>query len=239
MKYTLIFKVLFLFCITNIACARDIDHSKYSMPLRSFIEEVVYQVQAGDIDKEFKKLRPSVTLSVYGAPKYVDIVNTKLKDFLAVTGVKVVEKVTPAKSSEVKSKQKETSNIKVYINTTIANRLKAAEINKQIQFSNEATHWKWWDKRTSFINNAVIFISTDKYKDKELEDVLVEKMLGVFGLPAQSGRADNSCLSEKEGIYPSLQPLDKAVLKFLYESVPAGTKPHELRKIIREKWPKK
>jgi hypothetical protein len=70
----------------------------------------------------------------------------------------------------------------------------------------------------------------------ELEDKFIEHLLGVFGLSSRSREFEESCLSSKEQVMTSLQPVDKAVLAFYYRAVPSGTKPRELEKLFREKW---
>lgn len=229
MKYILTLTAFSLSIVAGTVHARDVDPTKYSTSLRSFITDVVYEVDAGNRDKKFKKLAPHLQLKIHGDRNSEAVFDTKLNEFLAVTGV-TTEK--PEGESMV------TCDLQVYFGSTAAIKEKAADIDKKILFNDGATYWKWWDS-TDTVNRAVIFVSTDEFKGKALEDRLVELLLAVFGLPSQSNKANNSCLSIKEGINPSLQPLDTAVLKFLYQSVPAGARPSDLNTLIRDKWPKR
>lgn len=229
MKYTTIILALVHSLFTSTLNAREVDPAKYSSRLSSFIADVVYEVEAGDRDKKFKKLAPHLKLQINGDKDSETIFNAKLKEFLAVTGVtneKPEGSLTP------------TCDLRVYFGSTASIREKAAEIDKKIMFKDGATYWKWWDDNHTVIG-AAIFISTDEFKGEKLEDRLVEILLGVFGLPSQSKSADNSCLSMEEDIKTSLQPLDIEVMKFLYQSVPAGARPSELKKLIRDKWDKR
>ncbi len=229
MKHILTITTLAISIVVGTANARDVDPSKYSTSLRTFITDVVYEVEAGDRDKKFKKLAPHLQIKMHGDKNGEVIFNTKLKQFLAATGV-TTEK--PQGESGI------TCDLQVYFGSTADIKAKAADIDKEISFKDGATYWKWWDG-THTVNRVVIFVSTDEFKGEALEDRIVELLLAVFGLPSQSKRADNSCLSTDDKIKPSLQHLDIAVLNFLYQSVPAGTSPTELKNLIRGKWPKR
>lgn len=229
MKHTFTIIALTLVFSTLVASAREISPEKYSSKLRSFITDVVYEVEAGDRDKKFKRMAPYLQVTIHGDQNAGAAFNSKLKEFLDATGVSSEK---PQGGSAV------VCDLQVYFGTTADIKTKAADIDKQIGFKDGATYWKWWDGSDT-VDRAVIFVSTDEFKGPALNDRLVELLLGVFGLPSQSKRADNSCLSMKDEIKPSLQPLDIAVLKFLYTSVPAGTRPSALKKLVRENWPKR
>ena len=152
--------------------------------------------------------------------------HTKLEELLAATGV---VKEDPETST------KPTGKTEVYFASSDEIKVISAEIDKQIGFRGGAVNWKWWNGR-SIVTRAVILVSTDVFEGEELEDITLELLLHVFGLPSKSKRVDNSCVSFESDPMTSLQPLDIAVLKFLYESVPAGTEPSDLKKLIRSEW---
>lgn len=212
---------------TNLtSIAKDLDPAKYSSGLRRFIGDVVYEVEAGDRDKYFKRLPANLKLNHHCDAAHQQLCDTRLKPFLEATSVSIE---SPADSSAP------VATLDVYFGDSKSMETKAAEISKEITTTRGFTYWKWWDTN-NVTTRAVIMICTDRFNGPELEDKLIEQLLGVFGLPSTSNAADNSCMAEHEKTFTALQPLDQAVLKFLYTHVPAGTRPADLNKLVREAW---
>ena len=207
------------------ASARDFDFSKYSTKVRNFISDVAFEVEAGDREKYSKRLAPAIDLTVHGDVVQKTMVEAKIAPFLAASGV----------TSNGPAPDGTRAKIDVYFGDSGTLTPVAAGISKDISLDLGATYWTWWtDGRV--INRAVIFICTDKIAANRIEDKVVEKLLAVFGFPSTSRESDQSCLAASDPNFVTLQPLDVALIKFYYKEVPAGTKPSELDKIVREKW---
>ncbi|RYD37514.1 MAG: hypothetical protein EOP87_03350 [Verrucomicrobiaceae bacterium] len=210
------------------SAAREFDFSKYSTKLRNFISDTVFGVEAGDREKQSKRLPGVVTLNVHGDAAAKALVEAKLGMFLTATGVRT-EALAAGGGKH--------AQLEVHIGESGKLIPEAAAISKEISLDRGHTYWTWWDDER-FVIGAVIFICTDRVAAGRMEDKLVENLFHVFGFPATSKDTDASCLSESDPNFPSLQPIDQAILKFYYKEVPAGTKPSALDKIVREKWPK-
>jgi len=213
----------------GVSDAREFDFSKYSTKLRNFISDTVFGVEAGDREKQSKRLPGSVTLTVHGDAAAKAMVEAKLAMFLAATGIQ-----TDAFAAGGGGKH---ARIDVHIGDSGKLIPAAAAISKDISLDRGDTYWVWWDEER-FVTDALIFICTDKVAAGRMEDKVVENLFRVFGFPSNSKDTDASCLSESDPNFTTLQPIDQAVLKFYYKEVPAGTKPAALDKIVREKWPK-
>ncbi len=208
--------------------AREFDFTKYSTKLRNFISDTVFGVEAGDREKQSKRLPGVVTLNVHGDAAAKALVDAKLAMFLAATGVQ---------TDALAAGGGKQARLEVHIGESGKLIPEAAAISKEISLDRGHTYWVWWDDER-FITAAVIFICTDRVASGRTEDKLVENLFHVFGFPSTSKDTDVSCLSESDPNFTTLQPIDKAILQFYYKEVPAGTKPSALDKIVREKWPK-
>lgn len=216
-----------LFTLTS-SFGREMDLEKPSSELRRFISDVIYEVEAGDREKYSKRLPESILLEFHGNPALKLIAEKHLSELCELTGVKSVE--NPASGQTV-------ARIGIYFGSQDDLTKVAIGLDRQITLARGFTYWKWWDDK-KLINRAVVFIATDKLTGPALEDRLIEQLLAVFGLPSRSKEIDESCLSTREQVMTNLQPLDKAILRFYYRAVPAGTKPREFDKIFREQWNK-
>lgn len=225
MKLQLLLPALIAFTALS-APAKDLDPAKYSSSLRRFIADVVYEVEAGDRDKYFKRLPANLKPTFHGDAAQKQCCDTALKSLLEATSVSIDP---PASTSAP------VATLDIYFGDSAAMLKTATAISKQISTDKGATYWKWWDDN-HVTTRAVILICTDRFKGPELEDKLTENLLAVFGLPSQSKVADNTCMKEGKKKFITLQPLDIAVLEFLYTQVPAGTRPSDLNKLVREKW---
>ncbi len=220
---------VFLMAGTGTTMAREFDFSKYSTKLRNFISDTVFGVEAGDRERQSKRLPAAVTLTVHGDAAAKAMVEAKLAMFLSATGIQ-----TDAFAAANGGKH---ARIDVHIGDSGKLIPAAAAISKDISLDRGDTYWVWWDEER-FVTDALVFICTDKVAAGRVEDKLVENLFHVFGFPSTSKDTDASCLSESDPNFTTLQPIDQAVLKFYYKEVPAGTKPSALDKIVREKWPK-
>jgi hypothetical protein len=217
-----------LFTLTS-SLGRELDLEKPSSELRRFMSDVIYEVEAGDREKYSKRLPEAILPEFHGNPALKLIAEKHLGELCELTGVKRVD--NPASGQAV-------AKIGIYFGSQDDLTKVAIDLDRQITLDRGFTYWKWWDDK-KIINRAVIFIATDKLAGPALEDRLIELLLSVFGFPSRSKEIEESCLSTEEKVLTSLQPLDKAILKFYYRAVPAGTKPREFDKIFREQWSKK
>lgn len=224
-----ILSILIFSCL--LSQARELDFSKYSSKLRRFIGDVTYRVDAGDRDKKLLKLPKHVKFHFDCNAAEQKIIEVKVAEFINVTGVTTEQ---PA------DKKTPVANIYFFFGNTEPLAKKASSISKKINLQAGSTYWKYWNHTTYEITKSYIFIDTQKLTNKaELEDRLIEQLCSVWGIPSKSDVTETSCMSEDEAVFVSLQPIDKAVLKFLYEKVPAGSRPSELNKIVRTSWGKK
>lgn len=217
-----------IYCSAGVSGAAETDISKPSSKLRRFVSDVIFEVAAGDREKYSKRLPGSITVNYHCLPAERQLVESHLEEFLSASGVKVESPPQAGSPS---------ASIAIYFGDKASLTTIAKSIDRQISIDDGFTYWTWWGEDRT-ISRGVVFICTDKLAGKELEDRLTEQLLGIFGLPARSSEFDETCLSSKESVFTSLQPLDKATLKFIYQSVPPGTKPREFDTIFREKWEK-
>lgn len=224
MKRTCLFLSVWML-VAGSGVARDFDFTKYSTKLRNFISDVVFEVEAGDREKYSKRLLSSAVIEVHGDVVQKGMAEAKLAPFWAATGI---DPKLPAPDGQ-------RTKIDIYFGNSGALVPVAEGISKEISLDAGATYWTWWNGERE-IDRAVIFICTDRVPANRVEDKLVEKLLAVFGFPSTSRATDESCMAAGDPNFVTLQPLDIAVLKFYYKNVPAGTKPSDLDKIVREKW---
>ena len=238
-------KQLFLIALLALSIiptrAAEIDLSKPSSKLRCFLGDVIFVVEAGDRERHSKRLRPKIQATYQSTPAEQKIVEAKLSDFNDLAGLEVTAAGKPEESAAsvapVETSDENTAKITFYFGESAALADIAKNVSPQVSLDRGYSYWTWWDDKR-IITRAVVYICRDKVAGKVMEARLVELLLGVYGLPAKSGETDDSCLAEKTHEFTSLQPVDKAVLKFYYKSVPADTKPAELDKIFREQWGK-
>lgn len=218
--------------ILSLCCnlqARDIDPKKYSSKLTRFIVDVVFEVEAGNRERHSKRLPSHLKITYHCNPVQKKLCETKLAQFLNASGV----------STEGTAKNSEpTATLDIYFGETKDLYKAARKHENEIMLNRGYTYWKWWDTDRR-ITKALVFICTDKIAGKKLEDKLIEQLFGVFGLPSKSKEAEKTCVGINDSIFTELQPLDLAVIKFCYQNIPAGSTPSEVKKIVREKWPKK
>lgn len=228
MKTQIIIAILTLSsCV--ISSARDIQLDKPSSKLRRFSSDVIYEVEAGDREKYSKRLPKHVTLDWNCTPQQQRLVQKHLNVLFQCTGVRLTEDLTASDQA---------AKISIYFGQQDELTKIAKKIDRKINLDRGYTYWKWWtDKRT--INRSVVFISTDRIAGVNLEDHLIELLLGVFGLPSKSNEIDESCMSSENPVFTSLQPVDKALLEFYYRAIPAGTKPRDFDKLFKAHWIKK
>jgi hypothetical protein len=207
----------------------EIDLEKPSSKLRRFTSDVIFVVEAGDRERYSKRLPEFISVHFHGQPGLKPIVEKHLSDFCHITGVKKMEEGAHNQTA---------AKIDFHFGPQAELAKKAKDMERKITLERGITYWTWWDDKNT-INRSVILIATDKLAGAALEDKLIEQLLGVFGLPARSKEFDQSCLSSKEQVLTSLQPLDKAILGFYYRAVPAGTRPQEVDTIFRDQWSKK
>lgn len=225
---SLILPVLTLFTIT-FATAREIDLKKPSPKLKRFLSDLIYVVELGDREKISKRLPEAIAISIHGQAGHKTVAEKHLNEFCKVTGVKKADDVFSEES---------VAKIDIHFGPEAELVKLAKEMDNKITLDRGVTYWTWWNGK-NIIDRATIFVATDKFSGAALEDKLIEQMMGVFGLPAKSKEYEESCMSSKEQVMTSLQPLDKAVLEFYYREIPAGTKPQDVDKIFTEKWAEK
>lgn len=218
-----------LFFGVSASSGREIDLEKPSPKLKRFLSDLIYVVEAGDRERFSKRLPESIIVNFNGQAAPKAVAEKHLTEFCRVTGVKRVEEASSGES---------TAKIEIYFDTKAELAKVAKETEKKISMDRGATYWIWWNGK-NVINRATVFIATDKFSGAALEDKFIEQMMGVFGLPSRSKEFDESCLSSKEQVLTSLQPLDKAILEFYYRAIPAGTKPQDVDKIFLDKWSEK
>lgn len=226
--HTALRQLLFLSLICTPLSGREIDLDKPSSKLRRFANDVIFEVEAGDREKYSKRLSETLTVEFFGQPAEVALTEKHLTDFLLATGVKKIDKAVDGQRS---------AKISIYFGTQAELSKTAEKLSDKINLSRGYSYWTWWDKDRT-INKAVIMLATDKISGEALEDRLIEMLLGVFGFAARSNEIDESCLTSKDAVFTTLQPVDKALLKFYYREVPAGTKPRDFDKLFRDKWKK-
>ena len=208
---------------------RELDLEKPSSKLRRFASDVIFTVEAGDREKISKRLPKSIIARIQGQPGQIAIAERHLKDLCKITGVERIEAAAPDKIP---------AKVDLYFGPKEELVPVAREMDAKITLDRGYTFWTWWDEN-GVIERAAVFIATDKLSGAAFEDRLIEQLFGAFGLPGRSKEFDESCLSLKEQVLTSLQPLDKAMLEFYYRAVPAGSGPRDVDTLFREEWSRK
>lgn len=205
---------------------REVELEKPTPKLRRFANDVIFEVEAGDREKFSKRLPATISVEFHGKPEPRPVADKHLKELCEITGVTKIDYPGATRGA---------AKIGIYFGTQEELADIAKGMERKITLERGYSYWKWWDEGDT-IHRAVVFIATDKLSGAALEDRLLEQLLSVFGLPSRSKEFDESCLSAKDQVLTSLQPVDKALLGFYYRTVPAGTTPGEFDDIFREKW---
>ena len=217
-----------IFAVSS-SSGREIDLGKPSAKIRRFISDVVFMVEAGDRERYSKRLPESIIVQYHGEVQPKAMAEKHLTEFCQITGVKVTQGAFV---------QPPVAKVDIHFGPQAELARLAKEMDRQITLPLGYTFWIWWDEKR-IIDRAAVFLATDRLSDAALEDRYIELLLGVFGLPSHSKEYDESCLSTKEQVLTTLQPLDKAMLEFVYRAVPAGTKQRDIDKIFEQEWLKK
>ncbi len=209
--------------------AREIKLDKPSSKLRRFASDAIFEVEAGDREKYSKRLPEHVIMDWHCTPKQQQLAQKILDELFRCTGVSINKPTDPSD---------QTAKISIYFGQQDELTKVAKEIDRKINLNRGYTYWTWWDEKRT-INRAIVLIATDRVAGDNLEDRMIEQLLGVFGLPAKSNEINESCFSSDEPVFTSLQPVDKALLEFYYRVIPSGTKPREFDKLFKAHWIKK
>jgi len=218
--------LLTLFLAVTATNGCEIELEKPSAKLRRFANDVIFEVEAGDREKYSKRLPAAIAVEFHGKPEPRPMAEKHLKELCEITGITKIDGPGAVPGA---------AKIGIYFGTQEELAGIAKGMERKITLKRGYTYWKWWDEGDT-IERAVVFIATDKLSGAALEDRLLEQLLSIFGLPARSREFDESCLSAKDQVLTSLQPIDKALLSFYYRAVPAGTTPGEFDDIFREEW---
>ena len=89
-------------------------------------------------------------------------------------------------------------------------------ILKQYRPVNYGFFWTWW-KPDYYIYQAVILISTTKINQVEREHLIREELTQALGLMKDSARYQESIFQASWTRTTTFTPLDKAVIKILYD----------------------
>ena len=118
------------------------------------------------------------------------------------------------------------------------------EIAKQHGFEtvagNRGLFYITWD-RDFEIKSSVILIAEDKLSGKSLSHFVLEEVVQSMGLGGDSKRFPKSVFYEDEtrfryGSATRLAPIDRKLIRFLYEHVPAGSVPIEVGQLFEKHW---
>ena len=115
---------------------------------------------------------------------------------------------------------------------------------KQEGFIVSSTDWgvfylQWNDAYE--IDSAIVLIANDKLRGRRLTHFVLEELTQSMGLAGDSSRFEESVFFEnardkKFGTALELSRLDRKLIRFLYEHVPAGTPPVELGVLLERHW---
>lgn len=91
------------------------------------------------------------------------------------------------------------------------------------------------------IEKATVLIASDKLSGRRLQHFVLEELTQSFGLAGDSNRFEDSVFFEnstekKYGSAVEFSRLDRQLIRFLYEHVPAGTPPVELGVLLERHW---
>jgi hypothetical protein len=91
------------------------------------------------------------------------------------------------------------------------------------------------------IEKATVLIASDKLSGRRLQHFVLEELTQSLGLAGDSNRFEDSVFFEnspekKYGSAVEFSTLDRQLIRFLYEHVPAGTPPVELGVLLERHW---
>lgn len=91
------------------------------------------------------------------------------------------------------------------------------------------------------IQNAIVLIAEDKLSGKNLSHFVLEEVVQSMGLGGDSKHFPKSVFYENKmlfryGSVTRLAPIDRKLITFLYERVPAGSEPVEVGQLFEKHW---
>jgi hypothetical protein len=217
----------FLLClsVTSILQSKEPDFDIYSARLNRFFKDVLFVVDVGDKEKCTKRLPEQISV-------FIDCNDSSLRQaaiqqldqLCDVTGISYA--ITNEPSSAL---------LKVFIGQSSELIKLSKEYSSKINLRSGRNYWIFWDKN-SVINSGVIFICNDVLsKPEEQASGLTGLLMGVFGVPSHSDEFKDTCLNPRSS-FTQIQPLDSRLLQFYYANIPAGMRPAEVQKVLKEKW---
>ena len=116
----------------------------------------------------------------------------------------------------------------------------AAEHGFEVAPNNYGGFYIWWNERYE-IERAVVLLSSERLKNRQLKHVALEEISQSLGFPGDSARFPNSVFYEnpaenQNGDATQFSKLDKKLMRFIYEHVEPGTPPVELGMIMSKLW---
>jgi len=212
----------------TLLCASDageLDIDKASSKIRRFCSDVIYSVGVGDTRRLSFRMPEKIGVKIVSDQGFEGGIRKHLDKFCVTTGVTIIDKAGDGDTilSVYHLPKEKLVDI-------------AKELSREITIDRGFSYWVWWEDGDRSVSKAVIFLASDSLAGKNLEDKLIEQLLGVFGLPSLSDEFDESCMAMNETLLVELQPIDLRLLEFFYKNIPAGTRPREFDAIFREKW---
>ena len=97
-----------------------------------------------------------------------------------------------------------------------------------------------WDHKFE-IQSSVILIAENKLSGKTLSHFVLEELTQSMGLGGDSKRFPKSVFYENQALFrygsaTRLAPIDRKLITFLYEHVPAGSVPIEVGQLFEKHW---
>ena len=97
-----------------------------------------------------------------------------------------------------------------------------------------------WDRNYE-IKLSIILIAEDKLSGKSLSHFVLEEVVQSMGLGGDSARFPKSVFYEDQTLFrygsaTRLAPIDRKLIRFLYEQVPAGSVPIEVGQLFEKHW---
>lgn len=116
----------------------------------------------------------------------------------------------------------------------------AKEEKVQVSSSDWGVFFLQWNGAYE-IEKAVVLIASDKLSGHRLQHFIIEELTQCLGLAGDSNRFEDSVFFEnltakKYGSAVEFSSLDRKLIRFLYEQVPAGTGPVELGVLLERHW---
>ncbi|MBL9114991.1 MAG: hypothetical protein JNJ83_08280 [Verrucomicrobiaceae bacterium] len=212
--------------------AAPTDPSKGSKPLsvkqiESVWESVVYGLGSGDISRLTYIWKITPALSVESSDEtHKTEASAIFGDLCQTAGLRAPDGSCP---------------LALHIGTSRELGKKVSEINREKKLPTTSlqdghSFTVWFDEE-GYATDAVVMISTDHFKGEALKPALLQVLLNVLGFPGRRGDLDQAALTKGGKPSPELTEIDRKLIAFLYANVPTRTKPNDLKKIVREKWP--